>query len=157
MGFAGAGVAEQHQGFTGLNPAATGQVAKDGGGEVGDTGVVEVGEPFGARELGLVDQPDPAASHSAVRTSARNALCDRRCFAAAVASCPAWARMVGNCNVFVAAAMAASAAGSASRDTAAVMPRLQLAAGHSWPARGPAGHRGPHLAARPVVLAARGG
>src|SRR5215211_4133953 len=62
------------------------------------------------------------SSHSAVRTSARNALCDRRCLAAAAASDPAWARMVGNCKVVAAAKMAASAAGSASRVTAAVMP-----------------------------------
>jgi hypothetical protein len=40
--------------------------------------------------------------------------------AAAAASCPAWVRMVGSCKVLVAAAMAASAAGSASRETAAV-------------------------------------
>ena len=40
--------------------AAGGEVAEGGRGEVGDAGVVEVGEPFGARELGLVDQPDPA-------------------------------------------------------------------------------------------------
>ena len=30
-------------------------MAQGGGGEVGDVGVVEVGEPFGARELGLLD------------------------------------------------------------------------------------------------------
>ena len=35
-------------------------MAEDGGGEVGDAGVVEVGEPFGARELGFMDQPDAA-------------------------------------------------------------------------------------------------
>ena len=81
------------------------------------------------------------SSHSAVSTSARNALCDRRCLAAAAASWAAWARMVGSCKVFVAAAMAASAAGSASRDTAAVISRLLPAAGRSWPARESAGHR----------------
>jgi hypothetical protein len=36
-------------------------MAEDGWGEVGDSGVVEVGEPFGAREFGFLDQPDPAA------------------------------------------------------------------------------------------------
>ena len=36
------------------------------GGEVGDAGEVEVGEPFDARELGLVDPPDPAAGVAVV-------------------------------------------------------------------------------------------
>src|SRR5881396_1589411 len=125
MGFAGAGVAEQHQRFTLVDPAAGCQMSQDGGGEVGDAGVVEVGEPFGARELGLMDQPDPAPGVSFVAFSgqhpARNALCDRRCLTAAAASWEAWARMVGSCKVFAAAAMVASAAGSASRDRAAVI------------------------------------
>jgi hypothetical protein len=37
-----------------------------GGGEVGDTAVVEVGESFGARKLRLVDKPDPSAGVSFV-------------------------------------------------------------------------------------------
>ena len=41
-------------------------MAEGGGGEVGDPGVIEVGEPFGARELGLVDEPDAAAGVSFV-------------------------------------------------------------------------------------------
>jgi hypothetical protein len=52
---------EQHQRFAFVDPAPGGEVTEDGGGEIGDAGVVEVGEPFGAWELGFVDQPDPAA------------------------------------------------------------------------------------------------
>ena len=37
-------------------------MAEDGRGEVGDPGVVEVAESFGAREFRLVDEPDPAPS-----------------------------------------------------------------------------------------------
>ena len=63
-------------------------------GEVGDLGVVEVGEPFGARKLGLIHQPDAAAGLSFVAFSGQHlgqdALWERRCLAAAAASCPAW-------------------------------------------------------------------
>jgi hypothetical protein len=41
-------------------------MAEGGWGELGDAGVVEVGEPFGAREFGLVDQSDAAAGVSFV-------------------------------------------------------------------------------------------
>ena len=47
--------------FAVVDPGPGGQMRQGGWGEVGDAGVVEVGEPFGARELGLVNQPDPAA------------------------------------------------------------------------------------------------
>jgi hypothetical protein len=53
-------------------------MAEDGRGEVGDPGVVEVAESFGAREFRLVDERirrrASRSSHSAVSTSARNAL-----------------------------------------------------------------------------------
>jgi hypothetical protein len=55
MGFAGAGVTEQHQGFTFVDPGAGGEMPQSGWGELRDLGVVEIGESFGARKLGLMD------------------------------------------------------------------------------------------------------
>ena len=46
MGLSGAGVAEEDQWFAGVDPGTGCEVAEDGWGEVADSGVVEVGEPF---------------------------------------------------------------------------------------------------------------
>jgi hypothetical protein len=61
VGLAGAGVAEQNQRLAGVDPGAAGQVGQGRRRQVGQPGGVEVGESFGARELGLVDPADPAA------------------------------------------------------------------------------------------------
>ena len=66
MGLAGAGVAEQHDGFAGVDPGAGGEVRQGRRGQVGQRGVVEVGEAFGAGELRLVDPADPAAGVAVV-------------------------------------------------------------------------------------------
>jgi hypothetical protein len=60
VGLAGAGVPEQDQWFTGVDPRAGVEVGEGGGGQVGQRGRVEVLEPFGARELGLVDPAQAA-------------------------------------------------------------------------------------------------
>lgn len=55
VGFAGAGIAEQHDRVTGVEVGAR-REGGNGGGVDGRRGVeVEVGESFGAREAGFVD------------------------------------------------------------------------------------------------------
>jgi hypothetical protein len=43
-----------------VDPAAGSEMAENGGSEVGDLGLAEVAESFGAREFRLVDEPDAA-------------------------------------------------------------------------------------------------
>jgi hypothetical protein len=61
VALAGAGAAEQHNRFTGVHVVPGGEVAErrrlDGGNGID----VEVGEPFQARELGVVDAAGVAA------------------------------------------------------------------------------------------------
>ena len=61
VGLAGAGVAEQHDGFAGVEVGAGGEVARVAGLMVGDGVDVEVGEPFEAGEAGFVDAAGAAA------------------------------------------------------------------------------------------------
>ena len=62
MGLAGAGVAEQHDGFPGVDPGAGGQVARVAAGDGRAAAVeVEVLEAFDAGELGFGDPAGPAA------------------------------------------------------------------------------------------------
>ena len=66
VGFAGAGVAEQDQWLSVVDPCPAGEVGQGCWGQVGQRGGVEGFEAFGARELGLVDPPDPAAGVAVV-------------------------------------------------------------------------------------------
>ena len=60
VALAGAGVAEQHDGFPGVEVVPGGELAEGGGLQGGDGVDVEVGEPFQAGELGVVDAAGPA-------------------------------------------------------------------------------------------------
>ena len=61
VGLAGAGVAEQHDGFAGVDVGAGGEVARVAGADGGGGVDVEVGEPFEAGEVGFVDAAGAAA------------------------------------------------------------------------------------------------
>jgi hypothetical protein len=61
VGFTGAGVSEQDDGFSGGDPGAGGQVGEGRGGQAGQGGEVEVFESFAAGEFGFVDAADAAA------------------------------------------------------------------------------------------------
>ena len=61
VGLAGAGVAEQHDRFAGVDPGAGGEVAEGGRGDAGHGVEVEVGQPFDAGELGFGDAAGAAA------------------------------------------------------------------------------------------------
>jgi len=65
MGLAGAGVAEQHDGFAGVHVVPGCELAECRWLDGRDGVDVEVGEPFQARELGVV-KPAGAASFAAV-------------------------------------------------------------------------------------------
>jgi len=60
MGFAGAGVAEEHDGVAGVEVAARGEGGDHGWGDVGCGGGVELGEAFDAGEAGFADAAGPA-------------------------------------------------------------------------------------------------
>jgi len=65
MGFAGSGVTEEHDRFTGVHEPAGGQSRQLGGVDGADGFDVELGKPFGAREFGFGD-PSGAAAFGAV-------------------------------------------------------------------------------------------
>ena len=75
MGLAGAGVAEQHDRFAGVDPGAGGERGELGGADRWGRRRVEVGEPLDAGEAGFGDAAGAAAavrsSTSADRSSAR--------------------------------------------------------------------------------------
>ena len=66
VGLAGAGVPEQHHRFAGVDPGAGGEVREGGRGQRRVGVQVEVGQPLGAGELGLVDPPDAASGVAVV-------------------------------------------------------------------------------------------
>src|SRR3954447_3413838 len=61
VGLAGAGVPEQHDRLSGVDPGAGGQVRQGGRGQSGERGEVEVGQALAAGELGLQHPADAAA------------------------------------------------------------------------------------------------
>ena len=64
VGFAGAGVAEQHDRVSGVDPGAGGEGGELGGADGRDGAGVEAGEPLEARELRLGDAAGAAAGGS---------------------------------------------------------------------------------------------
>ncbi len=70
VGFAGAGVAEQHDRLTGVDPRAGGE-GGEGGRDAGDGVGVEVGQPLDAGEAGFADAAGPAAAGAVVGLAAR--------------------------------------------------------------------------------------